>query len=747
MKLERNITNYTVQESAPLKKGLKLARTNKIRTIFVVDVQGKLQGVVSSGDLGEWLLNQKELNIEEPIINVANTHFVYANQHMDASLVQSMFRPRIDAIPILDNTGCLVSIAFNKLPSLPIGDTVVSDESPCYVIAEIGNNHNGSLDLAFRLIDAAKNAGASCAKFQMRQLNHLYKGSSDGGFESEDLGTQYVIGLLKKYSLSNDNLFRAFDYCRKVGITPLCTPWEEESLTLLEGYGMSAYKVASADLTNHIFLEKLCATKKPLIISTGMSTNDEVIKTIRLLDIHSASFALLHCNSTYPTPFKDVNLPYLKRLKDMSQAIVGYSGHERGISIPLAAVSMGAKIVEKHLTLDKGMEGNDHKVSLLPEEFEAMVRGIREIEEASIDSKYRRITQGELMNRETLAKSLVTARKLKSGDVISSGDVSIRSPGKGLQPIYRDQLMGRVLQRDMEKDEFFYLSDLVDKPTCKLDFSFKRKWGIPVRYHDMDQLIAIKKPDLVEFHFSYQDLSLNPDRYLEKREMEFVVHAPELFEGDHILDLCSVDDRYRRRSIEELQKVIDHTRKLLIYFSNREKPLIIVNVGGFSTEGWLSAGEKKGRYRILTDSLNKLDRSDVELIPQTMPPFPWHFGGQQYHNLFVEPDETVEFCRESNMRLCLDVSHSKLAANHYGFSFRSYLEKVAPYAAHCHLVDALGDDGEGLQIGDGEIDFGELAEVLDRCAPDASFIPEIWQGHKNRGEGLWIALRKLEQYL
>jgi N-acetylneuraminate synthase len=148
----------------------------------------------------------------------------------------------------------------------------------------------------------------------------------------------------------------------------------------------------------------------------------------------------------------------------------------------------------------------------------------------------------------------------------------------------------------------------------------------------------------------------------------------------------------------------------------------------------------------LYESLSQLDTDGVEIIPQTMPPFPWHFGGQRNHNLFVDPQDIADFCRQHNYRVCLDISHSKLACTHNKISFKEFLKQVGPYTAHLHIADAKDVDGEGLQIGEGEIDFPALAENLERYAPHASFIPEIWQGHKNDGEGFWIALEKLENY-
>ena len=224
-----------------------------------------------------------------------------------------------------------------------------------------------------------------------------------------------------------------------------------------------------------------------------------------------------------------------------------------------------------------------------------------------------------------------------------------------------------------------------------------------------------------------------------------VIHAPELFAGDHILNLCSEDRGYRQRSIEELQRVVEITRSLKPYFTT-EKPCIVTNVGGFTMNAPLAASERNPLYNLLLDSLSKVDTAGVEILPQTMPPFPWHFGGQRYHNLFLDPEDMTQFCQKYGYRVCLDVSHSKLACNEHRWSFKEFVKQVAPFTAHLHIADAEGVDGEGLQIEQGNIDFSALADYLE-WTPYASFIPEVWQGHKNEGEGFWVALGKLEKWL
>ena len=302
-------------------------------------------------------------------------------------------------------------------------------EKKVFIIAEIGNNHNGSLKRAIEMIDAACDAGVDCVKFQMRNMDSVYRKKSLLR-QGEDLGTEYVLDLLDRFELTKDEHIEIAKYCNNRGIIYMCTPWDSDSIDILEELEVPAYKVASADLTNLPLIEKLVSTKKPLILSTGMSSSKEIQITTDFLNNKKANFALLHCNSTYPAPLHDINLKWIKKLNKIHD-LVGYSGHERGISVSLAAVALGAKIIERHFTFDRNMEGPDHAASLHPKEFKLLVDGIREIEEALGDGKVRNISQGEMINRENLAKSIIASSNLKKGLVIESKHLKIRSPGQG----------------------------------------------------------------------------------------------------------------------------------------------------------------------------------------------------------------------------------------------------------------------------------------------------------------------------
>jgi sialic acid synthase SpsE/sugar phosphate isomerase/epimerase len=750
MIIEKLLNKFVINSESSIKSALEAIDSNESGFVIVASSSGRVEGVLTDGDVRRWILSHPTPNVANACIEAANPKFSYAFQDDAYDKISHKLTDLIKFLPIVDRQMRCVAIARNRTPDLYIGTRKISENSPAFIIAEIGNNHNGSFELACKLVDLAIDAGADCAKFQMRDLKSLYSNSGNANDAKADLGAQYTLDLLSKFQLSNADLKRIFDYCTKKGIIPLCTPWDEASLIELEAYGLCGYKVASADLTNHAFLQSLAKTGKSLICSTGMSNEAEIVDASNLLKANGAKFVLLHCNSTYPAPLKDVNLKYVKRLREICGGIVGYSGHERGINVALAAVCLGAKVIEKHFTIDRNMEGNDHRVSLLPSEFKQMVVAIREIEDAMGSSGVRRISQGELMNREVLGKSIFAQKAIKKGGVISSDALEIRSPGQGLPPYRIKDLVGSIAKRDFEQGDVFFPTDLMGGPTGgPRPYKFDRPFGIPVRYHDADTMIAMSNFSVLEFHLSYKDLDEDPSQFLKSsyRNLNLVVHAPELFAGDHVLDLCSRDISYREKSIVLMKRVVDVTLKIAKHFPDANRIPIVTNVGGFSFDHFTSKEDRASLYELVASSFSKIEMPRIDLIPQTMPPFPWHFGGQRFHNLFVDPDEIASFCKQYDKRICLDVSHSKLACNHFKWGFDRFIEVVGPYISHMHLADSSGVDGEGLQIGDGQIDFRTLHHLLQRYAPkNASFIPEIWQGHKNNGEGFWLSLDRLEDF-
>lgn len=631
----------------------------------------------------------------------------------------------------------MTKTTFN-INGVPVGGARV------FVIAEIGNNHNGSIALARQLVDVAIDAGVDCVKFQLRNRDALYRQRGDGSV-TEDLGVEYIQDLLSKVELTVDEHRSMRRYCQDRGVAYLCTPWDEPSVDVLATFDVAGLKLASADLCNPDLISKAASLGKPLILSTGMSFEHEIIRAIDQLRSLGVPFALLHCNSAYPAPETDIQLGYLTRLAELHD-LVGYSGHERGTAISIAAVALGAKIIERHLTLDRNMEGPDHLASLEPSEFGALVDGIRQVEQAlPWTGPGRHVSQGELLNRENLGKSLIAARDIAPGETFSAPALRVASPGQGLPPYRRDELIGRQAGRFIGRGDFLFESDLCDKTAINRVYRFPVKWGVPVRYHDFKQYRALIDPDLYEFHLSYRDLGIDPRPSLEQTACSrLVVHAPELFENSELLDLAADDSAYRQRSIDNLRRVVDAAELIGEFFPAADSVLIVANVGGFSADQPFPQSQRPMLYERFRVSCEQINFGRTELIPQNMAPFPWHFGGQRHQNIFMMPDELAAEAQRLSLRLCLDLSHLQMTCTHFGLDFQDALVLLLPYSAHLHVADAKGTNGEGVLMGTGDIDWENTWRQISRH-PNLGFIPEVWQGHKDHGAGFWSALSYLGQ--
>ena len=614
-----------------------------------------------------------------------------------------------------------------------------------YIISEIGNNHNGSFERAIEMIDKSKKMGVDAVKFQMRDIKSLYRKNKESN-NIEDLGTEYILDLLKKYDFSRDTHYKIRKYCNQIKVEYICSPWDIQSLKYLDKFKLSKIKIASADLTNLPLIREVIKRKKEIILSTGMSKEDEILKIIKFLKKNKSEFTLLHCNSTYPAPASDINLRYIERLKKIHHK-VGYSGHERGTAISIAAVALGASIIERHFTLDRTMEGPDHAASLEENEFSYLVSSIREIESALGSNSKRILAQGEMINRENLAKSIVARKSISKNDVFTNTNLEIKSPGRGLSPLSYEKLIGKKSNRNIQKGDFLYNSDLKRPPNFKLNnFKFNLNWGIPVRFHDFMKFKSMIKPKIWEFHLSYSDLSVNFEDYIKENIQEdFCIHAPELFSNSSLLDLASRNKNYLKLSMDNILKVIELTLKLKSTFLNTKKPLIIANVGGHSMDQNIDESEKLDAYEILGESLIALKSNDYEIIPQNMAPFPWHFGGQRFQNLLVYPKEITDFGKKNNINFCIDTSHMIMTCNHFNLDMKKYLNLVHKYTKHLHIADAKGINQEGLQIGDGDSNFDQIIQTIRKKFTNISFIPEIWQGHKDHGKDFWIALNHLNK--
>lgn len=623
-----------------------------------------------------------------------------------------------------------------------IGKRPIGGEHPAFIIAEAGINHNGQLELAKKLVDIAVESGADAVKFQMRNFDSLYTNDAFNQTKSEDIGTQYFLSLIRDNELQTNHFREIVDYCNHKNIIFLCTPWDLKSVDILDSFGVPAYKIASADMVNFELLEHVASKGKPMIVSTGMSTLEEIQDTVKFLNKIGAEFILLHCNSSYPSAPKDLNLRFINRLEEMFGCIVGYSGHELGYATTLATIPIGAKVVERHFTIDRTMTGPDHALSLEPQGLIRLVRDIRRIEEAlSGDKKY--ITAGEFINRKVLGKSLVSTRDIKKGEVIKRDMITAKSPAKGISPQKLFHLVGKRAIRDIAKEDYFTDSDL-GKSKVKKDFKSKNRWSMIVRPHDAEDMIKESNPPVVEFHFSSHDLNHPISFSKTYPNIEMVVHVPELW-GDKLFDLCSDDRAVTDHSINNLKFFLDKVRGMRKFFSKTPKKMkVVVHPGGMSYTGFVDEDARKRMYETLADSLSQIDQSDIEIVLENLPPFPWYKGGQWFSNIFMDADEIDAFCKKYKYKICYDTSHAQLYCNFANKDQLEFAKKIKAHVKHAHISDAIGTDGEGIQVDEGSVPFKKLMPEILKL--NITMSPEIWMGHRNGGEGVWTALNRLKKY-
>lgn len=324
-----------------------------------------------------------------------------------------------------------------------------------FIIAEAGDNHNGSQELAFRLIDKAVEAGADCVKFQTFVTEEVIsKRAEKAEYQKEATGndeSQYE--MVKKLELSFGQFKELQKYAEEKSIAFLSTPFDIPSVEFLNRIDIPCFKIPSGEITNLPYLIKIAETGKNVIMSTGMAEMDEIENAISVLkEYGSGDISLLHCNTEYPTPYEDVNLYAMLTLKEKFGVKVGYSDHTQGIEVPIAAVALGAEIIEKHFTLDHNMEGPDHKASLEPDELKLMVDGIRKIEKA-LGNGIKTASPSEKKNIEIARKSIVARRAIVKGEILSEENLAVKRPGNGISPMKWYEVIGTKAIRDFAEDE------------------------------------------------------------------------------------------------------------------------------------------------------------------------------------------------------------------------------------------------------------------------------------------------------
>ncbi len=326
-----------------------------------------------------------------------------------------------------------------------------------FIIAEAGVNHNGSIETAKKLIDAAKEAGADAVKFQTFSAEKLTAETAPKAEyqkqNSDKNESQFT--MLKKLELDKSGHIELMKYCNNTGILFMSSPFDLDAVDFLNSIGLEIFKIPSGEITNLQYLRKIGSLGKKVILSTGMATLSEILDALIVLTnlgTKKENITILHCSTEYPAPFEEVNLKAMIEIEKVTGCKTGYSDHTTGIIVPIAAASIGAKIIEKHFTLDKNMPGPDHKASLLPHELKEMVEAIRIVEKIKGDG-HKRPTASELKNRDIARKSIVAAKNILAGEIFSSENLTVKRPGTGISPMLWDEIIGKKAIKNYKKDE------------------------------------------------------------------------------------------------------------------------------------------------------------------------------------------------------------------------------------------------------------------------------------------------------
>ena len=331
------------------------------------------------------------------------------------------------------------------------------------IIAEAGVNHNGDVGKAKELIDKAKEAGVDYVKFQtFKAEKGVSKKALKANYQIENTqnSSESQLEMVKKLELSFDQFVELEKYCQQKGVQFLSTGFDSESLVFLAQLGVTIAKIPSGEITNLPYLRQVASLFPEVILSTGMATIDEIKDAVKVLTDNGISkdkITILHCNTEYPTPMEDVNLKAMLHIQRELGIPVGYSDHTLGIEVPIAAVALGATVIEKHFTLDKTLPGPDHKASLEPNELKAMVSAIRNIEKAIDGSGLKEVSKSEEKNKPIARKSIVASTDIKKGDIFTPENLTVKRPGTGISPMQWDEVIGKEAKRDFQEDDLIEL--------------------------------------------------------------------------------------------------------------------------------------------------------------------------------------------------------------------------------------------------------------------------------------------------
>lgn len=602
-------------------------------------------------------------------------------------------------------------------------------ENYTIVIAEIGINHNGSLITAKKLIHEAKQAGVDAVKFQFRNLDNVY-------VKKTEIGDEILSLEITKNVLTVNEIIELVELSKTLGLMVGISFFSADDVKLFDSSiaKFDFFKVPSVELTNKLLIEKLFSLDKFLLISTGAADEDTIEKSLN--NLQNEKWIPLHCVSNYPVATHNSKLGYIKYLQKRWKRPVGYSSHDLNWSIVVAAIIFGAKVIERHITLDKKNKGLDHSSSSTAEEFQMIVDFARNKSTSIAGDTPRTPNQGELLNLQNLGRSYFARRNIGIGEEIKRMDFIYASPRTGIGNTDFDVHQGKIVLSELNKGDVLSLSHLVSREKIDDDvisFANEKLIGLPVRLHDYGQVSNLFKLNNFEFHLSFGEI--NGLRKITKvnPEHNFSVHLPDYLTPNDLLNPFSDSEQIKNGSLKIIRETVDFANRLSDMTNKR-----VGVVGSFSSVE-NGVAEYYDKYTELTELFST---KSSFLALQWLPPIAWYFGGSVKLDIMNNLSD-INYILAKKLHIVMDTAHLFMGQNYNNYDANYICEQLKSLTCWFHISGASGIDGEGTNFD--LINNGQKTILKNIILNEKVKIVEVWQGHLDKYLGFQQALENIRK--
>ncbi len=597
------------------------------------------------------------------------------------------------------------------------------------IIAEIGINHNGQREEALKLIEAAADAGVWGIKFQYRNLDNAYANGAN------EIGDEMLISEIKRNFLSPKTIISLVHESHKLGLTAGISFFDVIDIDDFnsEISHFDFFKSPSVELGNIALLNKMMSYLKPLYISLGCHYENDIDFVFSKLK--GNNWTALHCVSNYPVSMSNSKLGYLKHMEKKWNRPYGYSSHDEHWETTLIAMSMGASIIERHITFDKLADGLDHTTSSTPDEFKLMQTFSENIDLLMSGDNERSLNQGEMLNLQNLGRSYYAKKDINKGEVLASEQLTFRSPRVGMGMLEASQLLATPIIEDIKKGDVVTRSAFTKREEVSaqaIDFARQSKFAIPVRLHDQSEIERLFPVGGYEFHLSYSEVLSDIDASIYSPENLYSIHLPDYINPTQLMDPFSLDQEQSLQSKNIIQRTVNFADALQQHTGHK-----VPIVGSFS----IVHENIEHFYEQYTELLNQYRLQGISILPQWLPPIAWYFGGSVKLEAVNQPRD-IDLIISKNLPICMDVCHLCMGDSVFDFTAIDVITELQHLIEHVHIADARGVDGEGLHFGEG--DKKNMAAIEAMMKFDTLKVIEVWQGHLDNGAGFAKALNNLE---